>query len=140
MLHKFEIISCAFILCLFGLTLMTVSPVFAGNDQTNYDRCANIKSQRQDIFKYKRQMVCYKKLSIGSFSAKNTNEESDETEVYSHCEGLAYAKAKMLQVDGSGGEGSKAVAVAYRRLCEKATFRSKPYEGSQGWNDSLGFN
>ena len=29
MLHKFKITTCAFILCLFGLTLITVSPVFA---------------------------------------------------------------------------------------------------------------
>ena len=29
MLQKFKIIPCAFILCLFGLTLITVSPVFA---------------------------------------------------------------------------------------------------------------
>jgi hypothetical protein len=29
MLQKFKITSCAFILCLFGLTLITVSPVFA---------------------------------------------------------------------------------------------------------------
>jgi hypothetical protein len=29
MLQKFKITTCAFILCLFGLTLMTVSPVFA---------------------------------------------------------------------------------------------------------------
>ena len=29
MLQKFKITSCAFFLCLFGLTLMTVSPVFA---------------------------------------------------------------------------------------------------------------
>ena len=42
MFHKFKITTCAFILCLFGLTLMTVSPVFAA-DSAAFKQCQQIK-------------------------------------------------------------------------------------------------
>ena len=41
MLQKFKITTCAFILCLFGLTLMTVSPVFA-EDSPEFTACAQM--------------------------------------------------------------------------------------------------
>ena len=41
MLQKFKITSCAFILCLFGLTLMTMSPVFAA-DGDGFTVCDNM--------------------------------------------------------------------------------------------------
>ena len=42
MLQKFKITTCAFILCLFGLTLMTVSPVFAqGQCDPSMGMCHN---------------------------------------------------------------------------------------------------
>jgi len=44
MFHKFKITTCAFILCLFGLTLMTVSPVFAADeDSPAFKQCQQIK-------------------------------------------------------------------------------------------------
>ena len=42
MLQKFKITTCAFILCLFGLTLMTVSPVFAA-DSAAFVECQDMK-------------------------------------------------------------------------------------------------
>ena len=42
MLQKFKITTCVFILCLFGLTLMTVSPVFAA-DSAAFKQCQQIK-------------------------------------------------------------------------------------------------
>ena len=42
MLQKFKITSCAFILCLFALTLMTVTPVFAA-DSPAFVQCQQIK-------------------------------------------------------------------------------------------------
>jgi peptidoglycan hydrolase CwlO-like protein len=42
MFHKFKITTCAFILCLFGLTLMTVSPVFA-EDSQEFKSCQQMK-------------------------------------------------------------------------------------------------
>ena len=44
MFHKFKITSCAFILCLFGLTLMTVSPVFA-EDSPEFIACQQMKGK-----------------------------------------------------------------------------------------------
>ena len=46
MFHKFKITTCAFILCLFGLTLMTVSPVFAADeDSPAFKQCQQIKGK-----------------------------------------------------------------------------------------------
>ena len=42
MLQKFKVTTCAFILCMFGLTLMTVSPVFA-DVSTTLDACKAMK-------------------------------------------------------------------------------------------------
>ena len=42
MLQKSKITPCALILCLFGLTLMTVTPVFAEGSQ-EFIACKNIK-------------------------------------------------------------------------------------------------
>jgi hypothetical protein len=39
MLQKFKITSCVFILCLFGLSLMTVSPVYAKNNEIKLRKC-----------------------------------------------------------------------------------------------------
>jgi hypothetical protein len=43
MSQKFKITTCAFILCLFGLTLMTVSPVYAQQGK-RMDRCEKMKA------------------------------------------------------------------------------------------------
>jgi hypothetical protein len=45
MLHKFKITTCAFILCLFGLTLITVSPVFASSPE--FIECQEMKGKEK---------------------------------------------------------------------------------------------
>ena len=52
MLPKFKITTCVFILCLFGLTLITVSPVFAG-DSAAFVECQKIKGKTNKEAKIK---------------------------------------------------------------------------------------
>ena len=47
MFHQFKITSYAFILCLFGLTLMTASPVFA--QQTITPPCLTLEQCRDEV-------------------------------------------------------------------------------------------
>ena len=56
MLQKFKITTCAFILCLFGLTLMMVSPVFAVDSQ-EFIACQKIKRNM------KRKKNCFRDLA-----------------------------------------------------------------------------
>ena len=61
MFHKFKITSCAFILCLFGLTLITVSPVFA-DDPEAFVECQKIKPDGNfKIMKQKKN--CFRDLA-----------------------------------------------------------------------------
>jgi hypothetical protein len=48
MLQKFKVTSCAFILCLFGLTLITVPPVFADATPT-YRECSRMQAKPDHI-------------------------------------------------------------------------------------------
>ena len=72
MFHKFKITTCAFILCLFGLTLMTVSPVFA-TDSAAFKQCQQIKPQGK-FGPMKQKKNCFKDL------ARALSETSDEQE------------------------------------------------------------
>ena len=61
MLQKFKIATCAFILCLFGLTLITVSPVFAV-DSAAFDECQQI--QPNGTFRgMKQKKNCFRDLA-----------------------------------------------------------------------------
>ena len=64
MLQKFKITSCAFISCLFGLTLITVSPVFA-EDSAAFVECQNIKQSLigKDFGLMKEKKDCFKRLA-----------------------------------------------------------------------------
>jgi len=62
MLQKFKITSCAFILCLFGVTLTTVSPVLA-EDSTEFQECQLIKPQGTDLALMKQKKDCFKDLA-----------------------------------------------------------------------------
>ena len=53
MLQKFKITSCVFILCLFGLTLITVSPVFAHWSSATFVECQKIKGKTNKEAKIK---------------------------------------------------------------------------------------
>jgi hypothetical protein len=67
MLQKFKITTCAFILCLFGLTLMTVTPVFA-TESGAFLRCSNMAAG--DIGQIKEMMRCFKALALDSDGRK----------------------------------------------------------------------
>jgi hypothetical protein len=58
MLKKLKITSCAFILCLFGLTLMTVTPVFA-EDSAEFTTCKDMKWKKGKRAK----MNCFRLLA-----------------------------------------------------------------------------
>ena len=58
MLHKFKITTCAFILCLFGLTLMTVSPVYAQKGK-RMEECERINTQKQ----HRKKIKCFRDLA-----------------------------------------------------------------------------
>ena len=58
MLQKFKITTCAFILCLFGLTLMTVTPVLAMDSE--FARCADM--DRGEGNAAKKVLRCFKQL------------------------------------------------------------------------------
>jgi hypothetical protein len=65
MLQKFKITTCAFILCLFGLTLMTVSPVFA-DDSIDFVECQQIKPNRTSYALMKEKKNCFRDLALSN--------------------------------------------------------------------------
>ena len=62
MLKKFKITTCAFILCLFGLTLMTVSPIFA-DDSIDFVECQQIKPNRTSYALMKEKKNCFRDIA-----------------------------------------------------------------------------
>ena len=65
MLQKFKITTCAFILCLFGLTLMTVTPVFA-DDSIDFVECQQIKPNRTSYALMKEKKNCFRDLALSN--------------------------------------------------------------------------
>ena len=78
MLQKFKITICAFILCLFGLTLMTVTPVLAMDSE--FARCDNIGSGEVTQQILKKMLRCFKPLALDSDGRK--------VEAYQRCENM----------------------------------------------------
>jgi hypothetical protein len=69
MFHKFKITTCAFILCLFGLTLMTVSPVFAADeDSPAFKQCQQIKPHGK-FGPMKQKKNCFRDLARMTLNA-----------------------------------------------------------------------
>ena len=62
MLRKFKITTCAFILCLFGLTLMTVSPVFAA-DSAAFVECTQLKHPQRNFKQLLNKKNCFRDLA-----------------------------------------------------------------------------
>jgi hypothetical protein len=62
MLQKFKITSCVFILCLFALTLITVTPVFAA-DSAAFVQCQQIKPNGTSVALMKQKKNCFKNLA-----------------------------------------------------------------------------
>jgi hypothetical protein len=63
MLQKLKITTYVFILCIFGLTLTTVSPIFA-EDSAAFDKCENISKHRRGkrFVRSTDKISCYKSL------------------------------------------------------------------------------
>ena len=76
MLKNLKITSCAFILCLFGLTLMTVTPVLAMDSE--FARCDNIGSGNQQSLK--KRLRCFKRLA--------GKDDERKVEKYHRCENM----------------------------------------------------
>ena len=62
MLQRFKITSCIFFLCLFALTLMTVTPVFAA-DSAAFKQCQQIKPNGNSVPLMKQKKNCFKNLA-----------------------------------------------------------------------------
>ena len=89
MLHKFTITTCAFILCLFGLTLMTLTPVFA-EDSQEFKSCQQMKWKGNK----KAKKNCFRDLAraLNANGAKNaynqpTKQGSAEETAAIYCKG-----------------------------------------------------
>ena len=78
MLQKLKITTYVFILCLFGLTLITVSPIFA-EDSAAIDKCENMSKHRRGkrLVRSTDQISCYKSL-VRELTAKVNKLESGE--------------------------------------------------------------
>jgi len=74
MLQKFKITTCAFILCLFGVTLTTVSPVLA-EDSKEFKECQLIKPKDTDLALMKQKKDCFRDLAR-VLSAGGTDQET----------------------------------------------------------------
>ena len=78
MLQKLKITTYVFILCLFGLTLITVSPIFA-EDSAAIDKCENISKHRRGkrFVRSTDKINCYKSL-VRELTARISKLESGE--------------------------------------------------------------
>ena len=78
MLQKLKITTYVFILCLFGLTLITVSPIFA-EDSAAIDKCEKMSKHRRGkrFVRSTDQISCYKSL-IRELTARVNKLESRE--------------------------------------------------------------
>ena len=78
MLQKLKITTYVFILCLFGLTLITVSPIFA-EDSAAIDKCEKMSKHRRGkrFVRSTDQISCYKSL-VRELTARVNKLESEE--------------------------------------------------------------
>ena len=78
MLQKIKITTYVFILCLFGLTLITVSPIFA-EDSAAIDNCEKMSKHRRGkrFVRSTDQISCYKSL-VQELTARVNKLESGE--------------------------------------------------------------
>ena len=81
MLQKLKITTYVFILCLFGLTLITVSPIFA-EDSAAIDKCEKMSKHRRGkrFVRSTDQISCYKSL-VRELTARVNKLESGERPV-----------------------------------------------------------
>ena len=74
MFHKFKISTCVFILCLFGLTLMTVTPVFAVDDDS-FTVCDN-KPEAEEKLSCFREIVRTQRQGMENLSKASRSQEA----------------------------------------------------------------
>ena len=81
MLQKLKITTYVFILCLFGLTLITVSPIFA-EDNAAIDKCEKMSKHRRGkrFVRSTDQISCYKSL-VRELTARVNKLEGGERSV-----------------------------------------------------------
>ena len=81
MLQKLKITTYVFILCLFGLTLITVSPIFA-EDSAAIDKCEKMSKHRRGkrFVRSTDQISCYKSL-VRELTARVNKLETGERPV-----------------------------------------------------------
>jgi len=91
MLQKLKITTYVFILCLFGLTLITVSPIFA-EDSDTIDKCEKMSKHRRGkrFVRFTEQINCYK-LLVQELTARVSKLESGEGPVDRKVDGDASA-------------------------------------------------
>ena len=96
MLQKFKITTCAIILCFSGLSIMTISPVFASDFGDRLTKCNNIKGKDSGKNNKNTKMECYKKLISGileKLKKQCGNQYKNLTTKVQNKKNLTYSKA-----------------------------------------------
>mgnify|MGYP003960879429 FL=1 len=106
MLQKLKITTYVFILCLFGLTLITVSPIFA-EDSTAIDKCENMSKHRRGkrFVRSTDQISCYKSL-VRELTARVNKLESREGPVDPRVDDDASAIQRGSESNANGRYGT----------------------------------
>jgi hypothetical protein len=109
MLQKLKITTYVFILCLFGLTLITVSPIFA-EDSATIDNCEKMSKHRRGkrFVRSTDQISCYKSL-VRKLTARVNKLESGEGAVDPRVD----ADASAIQM-GSESNANGRYGTSYR--------------------------
>jgi hypothetical protein len=96
---------------------MTVSPVFAENDQTDYDYCAEMGQGKLKQAKEKKE--CFRKLAKGLLEAQ-AGSTTDETDVSDICTALnqdGWQEVSMRGLD------TRYISDAWRAICQKSEWK-----------------
>ena len=120
MIQKFKVTYCAFILCLFGLTLMTVSPVFA--QESEYDKCFSMgkKKGKGSKYPYKPRMECFQKLASDLIDAADTGRKDVEAAMNALVENHAGLQdVDNLLTEDLKSKGGLCKIVEYEAICKR---------------------
>ena len=106
MLQKLKITTYVFILCLFGLTLITVSPIFAENSAA-IDKCEKMSKHRRGkrFVRSTDQISCYKSL-VRELTARVNKLESREGPVDPRVDDDASAIQRGSESNANGRYGT----------------------------------
>ena len=106
MLQKLKITTYVFILCLFGLTLITVSPIFA-EDSAAIDKCESMSKHRRGkrFVRSTDQISCYKSL-VRELTARVNKLESREGPVDPRVDDDASAIQRGSESNANGRYGT----------------------------------